>query len=53
MHKQTIQALRSGISNLIIIVLGFAMLCSVIWLIMAAFKEGSPIFSDPGLLPKT
>jgi multiple sugar transport system permease protein len=44
---------KSGVSNLIIIVLGFAMLYPVIWLIMASFKEGSQIFSDPGLLPKT
>ena len=43
---------KSGISNLIIISLGFAMLYPVIWLIMASFKEGSQIFSDPGLLPK-
>jgi multiple sugar transport system permease protein len=29
------------------------MLYPVIWLIMASFKEGSQIFSDPGLLPQT
>jgi multiple sugar transport system permease protein len=45
--------IKSGISNLIIIVLGFAMLYPVIWLIMASFKEGTQIFSDPSLLPKT
>jgi multiple sugar transport system permease protein len=49
----TKRLLTSGISNLIIIALGFAMLYPVIWLIMASFKEGSQIFSDPSLLPKT
>ena len=39
-------------SHIIIIVLGFGMLYPVIWLFMASFKEGSQIFSDPGLLPK-
>ncbi|MDR0553348.1 MAG: carbohydrate ABC transporter permease [Treponema sp.] len=54
MKKQGIvyKLARSGISNIIIIILGFAMLYPVIWLIMASFKEGSQIFSDPGLLPK-
>jgi multiple sugar transport system permease protein len=44
---------KSGLSNLIIIILGFAMLYPVIWLIMASFKEGTQIFSDPSLLPTT
>ncbi|MDR1955691.1 MAG: carbohydrate ABC transporter permease [Treponema sp.] len=55
MKEQTLaqRLVTSGISNLIIIALGFAMLYPVIWLIMASFKEGSQIFSDPSLLPKT
>jgi multiple sugar transport system permease protein len=44
--------IKSGLSNLIIILLGFAMLYPVFWLIMASFKEGAQIFSDPSLLPK-
>ena len=44
---------KAALSNLVIIVLGFAMLYPVIWLIMASFKEGTQIFSDPSLLPKT
>lgn len=51
--KTVLRALKSVFSNLVIIVLGFAMLYPVIWLIMASFKEGNQIFSDPGLLPKT
>jgi multiple sugar transport system permease protein len=41
------------ITHIIIIIIGFAMLYPVIWLIMASFKQGSQIFSDPSLLPKT
>jgi multiple sugar transport system permease protein len=44
--------IKSLISNLIIIAIGFGMLYPVIWLIMASFKEGTQIFSDPSLLPK-
>jgi multiple sugar transport system permease protein len=44
--------IKPGISNIVIIALGLAMLYPVIWLIMASFKEGSQIFSDPSLLPK-
>jgi multiple sugar transport system permease protein len=44
---------KLSFSHLIIIVLGFTMLYPVMWLIMASFKEGSQIFSDPSLLPKT
>jgi multiple sugar transport system permease protein len=43
---------RLGLSHLIIIFLGIGMLYPVVWLFMASFKEGSQIFSDPGLLPK-
>ena len=41
------------IAHLVIIVLGFAMMYPILWLIMASFKEGNVIFSDPGLFPKT
>ncbi|MDR2482074.1 MAG: carbohydrate ABC transporter permease [Treponema sp.] len=44
---------KSGASNIIIIALGVIMLYPVIWLIMASFKDGSQIFSNPALLPKT
>jgi len=44
---------KSAISNLIIVVLGIGMLYPVLWLVMASFKEGTQIFSDPGLWPKT
>jgi multiple sugar transport system permease protein len=44
---------RILITHIIIIIIGFAMLYPVIWLFMASFKEGSQIFSDPSLLPKT
>lgn len=44
---------KSVVSNLVIVALGVGMLYPVIWLLMASFKEGSQIFSDPSLLPKT
>lgn len=44
---------RSAVSNLVIIALGIGMLYPVIWLVMASFKEGTQIFSDPSLLPTT
>jgi len=44
---------RILITHIIIIIIGFAMLYPVIWLFMASFKEGTQIFSDPSLLPKT
>jgi len=44
---------KSGIAHLVIVVLGFAMIYPILWLIMASFKEGNVIFSDPSLLPKT
>jgi multiple sugar transport system permease protein len=53
MKKKIKDLIKSGVSNLIIIVLGWAMLYPVIWLIMASFKKGTQIFSDPSLLPKT
>lgn len=52
MRGRTDSLIKSGISNLIIIVVGMVMLYPVIWLIMASFKEGTQIFSDPSLLPK-
>ncbi|MDR1863061.1 MAG: carbohydrate ABC transporter permease [Treponema sp.] len=47
------QLVKSGVSNLVIIALGFVMLYPVVWLLASSFKEGSQIFSDPSLLPKT
>ena len=44
--------IRHILSHLIIIVLGAGMLYPILWLVMASFKEGNQIFSDPGLLPK-
>jgi multiple sugar transport system permease protein len=42
----------AGIANVIIVLFGALMLYPVIWLIMASFKEGTAIFSDPSLIPK-
>jgi multiple sugar transport system permease protein len=53
MQRKTTRFISAGITNLIIILLGCLMLYPVVWLIMASFKEGAQIFSDPGLLPKT
>ncbi len=52
MNRKTVNFLNAGIANIIIIFFGILMLYPVIWLIMASFKQGSVIFSDPGLLPK-
>ena len=53
MKRQTAGIIYAGFANVIIIVLGLAMLYPVMWLIMASFKEGSTIFSDPSLIPKS
>ncbi|MDR1219821.1 MAG: carbohydrate ABC transporter permease [Treponema sp.] len=53
MQRKTTRLIGAGMTNLIIILLGCLMLYPVVWLIMASFKEGSQIFSDPSLLPKT
>jgi multiple sugar transport system permease protein len=53
MRRRAVVLGKSAASNLVIIALGIAMLYPVIWLIMASFKEGTQIFSDPSLLPKT
>jgi multiple sugar transport system permease protein len=45
--------IRSGSTNLLIIILGVGMLYPVLWLIAASFKETNAIFGDPGLIPKT
>jgi multiple sugar transport system permease protein len=50
--RQTTTIISHGIANSIIIVFGILMLYPVIWLIMASFKEGTQIFSDPSLFPK-
>jgi multiple sugar transport system permease protein len=51
--KKTDNILKIGITHVIIIIIGFAMLYPVLWLIMASFKQGNQIFSDPSLLPKS
>ncbi|MDR0706378.1 MAG: carbohydrate ABC transporter permease [Treponema sp.] len=53
MQRKTARRITASMTNLIIILLGCLMLYPVVWLIMASFKEGSHIFSDPSLLPKT
>ncbi|MDR2445988.1 MAG: carbohydrate ABC transporter permease [Treponema sp.] len=53
MQRKTARLITASMTNLIIIFLGCLMLYPVVWLIMASFKEGSQIFSDPSLLPKT
>jgi multiple sugar transport system permease protein len=53
MKRQTQTFIGASAANIIIIFFGVLMLYPVIWLIMASFKEGSAIFSDPSLIPKT
>ncbi|MDR2094893.1 MAG: carbohydrate ABC transporter permease [Treponema sp.] len=53
MKRQTGRLVYAGFANLIIIILGIGMIYPVIWLIMASFKEGNTIFSDPSLIPKS
>jgi multiple sugar transport system permease protein len=53
MKRQTQTFINASVANVIIILFGALMLYPVIWLIMASFKEGSAIFSDPSLIPKT
>jgi multiple sugar transport system permease protein len=53
MTRKTIGFISAGVANVIIIIFGVLMLYPVIWLIMASFKQGSQIFSDPSLFPKT
>jgi multiple sugar transport system permease protein len=52
MKKRSADLLYAGISNIVIIVMAIIMLYPVLWLIMASFKQGATIFSDPSLLPK-
>lgn len=53
MKGRTGPFVKSAVSNLAIIALGIGMLYPVLWLLMASFKEGTQIFSDPSLLPRT
>ncbi|MDR1326145.1 MAG: carbohydrate ABC transporter permease [Treponema sp.] len=53
MIRKTKELISAGVANVIIIIFGVVMLYPVIWLIMASFKQGTQIFSDPSLLPKT
>ena len=41
------------LTHIIIIILGVGMLYPILWLIMASFKDGQLIFSDPSLIPET
>jgi multiple sugar transport system permease protein len=52
MQRNTQTSISAAITHLIIIIIGIAMIYPILWLIMASFKEGSTIFSDPSLLPK-
>jgi multiple sugar transport system permease protein len=52
MKNRADRLLRSGASNVIIIVLGVGMLYPIAWLVAASFKESNTIFSDPGLIPR-
>jgi multiple sugar transport system permease protein len=49
---ETQRKIAASAANIIIILFGILMLYPVVWLIMASFKEGAAIFSDPGLIPK-
>ncbi|MDR1094878.1 MAG: carbohydrate ABC transporter permease [Spirochaetaceae bacterium] len=53
MKRKTQTFIGASAANIIIIFFGILMLYPIIWLIMASFKEGSAIFSDPSLIPKT
>jgi multiple sugar transport system permease protein len=53
MKRKTQTFISASVANVIIVLFGILMLYPVIWLIMASFKEGSAIFSDPSLIPKT
>jgi multiple sugar transport system permease protein len=53
MKRRISDRIYKSAANIIIIFFGALMLYPVVWLIMASFKEGSAIFSDPGLIPKT
>jgi len=53
LQRKTTRLMYAGFANVVIIILGVLMLYPVIWLILASFKQGSQIFSDPSLLPKT
>lgn len=52
MQRNTRSLISVSITHLIIISIGIAMIYPILWLIMASFKEGSTIFSDPSLFPK-
>ena len=52
MNRKNKETVYAGFANLVIIVLALAMLYPVIWLIMASFKDGTVIFSDPSLIPR-
>jgi multiple sugar transport system permease protein len=52
MKRKTGTLVYAGAANVLIVTLGVLMLYPVMWLIMASFKEGTAIFSDPGLFPK-
>jgi len=53
MKKKSVTGIaKLGLSHLVIIILGAGMIYPVLWLFFASFKEGTQIFSDPGLWPK-
>jgi multiple sugar transport system permease protein len=52
MQRNTHTLIATALTHLIIISIGVAMIYPILWLIMASFKEGSAIFSDPSLFPK-
>jgi multiple sugar transport system permease protein len=52
MQRKTGVFINAGVANIIIVFFGILMLYPIVWLIMASFKQGAQIFSDPSLLPK-
>jgi multiple sugar transport system permease protein len=50
--KSATDIVKLGLSHLVIIILGIGMIYPVLWLFFASFKEGTQIFTDPGLWPK-
>ena len=52
MNTGTKRLIHKGLTHLLIIVLGIAMLYPIIWMIVNSFKPNSMIFSDTSLIPK-
>lgn len=52
MNRKARSIMSKLLTNIVIIVIGFAMLYPVLWLFSASFKVPNTIFGDAGLIPK-